>query len=665
MTTEIYVCLDLGNDTLKISFAHEWQGSETYGKLNVPDVLNQVAYPAAAFWDAEEGKWLFADELESGETRNFSTVIKIKEMLSLITKHEDGDIESRNRWYYKHGNYFPRFAFPVRRRIGRDFQYLVDNRLVFEVPEYTPQRVCEAFFSYMKEQITERIKEYASLRNITVKPLRKITVVHPSKLGEEYVEELCRLIRTAFGVPPIKDLTSTQALGLFAFHNRLMNENDKALLFDMGDETLSVSKVWCNKVASDSSSAKKMGILVDSPSAHLCALEIGGSNIDEAINEYLEKSIYYRETVGSPSADQRDHIFEEGLCSNQYLLMKDIKKAKMLMQIAGTGMFRDGVPISIRRETMIQRLLQTSDFADCVGTARDGGIAHEALQYIRDELQLPGNRDVTKILLAGGMVETDGLVRFIRDALVQTHPRVEVMTFENDVNDNDPFRIQFFETSTYAASVGGAIVALKDYSVDAVLSYSYGTWLYHLGDENRYRKHLVLFANRGDLLIHDQNRFSFAAEINLTQDEIFSLEGDEMFSTIINADEIAAHCYQNNVTYDGDLLIVGEKGDADRRRAEKAIDLRVIAGGSSTEIRFFHRNVRVSLSCYGEKTIYFEEGFIVDKKGVAKPFFDNLKSENHQEIVIRDLVTQKTYNVPASEIEFKLAMKSIEVTTNT
>ena len=70
MTTEIYVCLDLGNDTLKISFAYETEKYEAYGKLNVPDLLNQVAYPAAAFYDTETPKWLFAEELELGDNLN-------------------------------------------------------------------------------------------------------------------------------------------------------------------------------------------------------------------------------------------------------------------------------------------------------------------------------------------------------------------------------------------------------------------------------------------------------------------------------------------------------------------------------------------------------------------------------------------------------------------
>lgn len=658
MTTEIYVCLDLGNDTLKISFAYETDHHEAYGKLNVPDILNQVAYPAAAFYDTETKRWLFADELESGDNKNFSTVVKIKELLSLIVKHENPEIEARNREYYKKEHYFPQFSFPIRRRIGRDFKYLVDNKLVFEVPSYTPQKMCEEFFIYMKKKILERIQALSVSSGITFRPLTKITIVHPPKMGVEYVDELYRLIKRAFGFSPIKDITSTQALGLFAFHNKLLNKNDKVLLFDMGDETLSVAKVWCNDVG------QKVGILVDSPSAHLSPLELGGSNIDEEINGYLENSIYHRETVGSPSSDQVGHIFENGLCANQYLLMKDIKKAKMLMQMAGKGMFKEGIPISIRRETLVQRMLKTSEFEDCVGIREKRGIAEQVLQYIRREMNIPGNRDVTKMLFAGGMVETLGLLKFIEKELAKEYPYVRILKFNNDVNDNDPFHIQFFETSTYAASAGGAVVVMKDYSVDAVLSYSYGTWLYSQDIYQNYRKHLHLFANRGDLLVKDKNPFSLEATINLSTDELSKLEGDEMFSTIINSEEIARHRYSDQVTYYENLLIIGEKGDPDRLRAERAIDLRVVAGGDTTEVHFYYNNSRVSLSGYDGQIIYFEEGFVVDKNGVAVPFFSNLKNKNKIRVTVTDFKTKKSFSVFASDIEFRLTMKSIEVVTN-
>ena len=665
MATEIYVCLDLGNDTLKISFAYEAHGKDFYGKLNVPGLLNQVAYPAAAFYDTEEKKWRYAEELEYGDNKNFSTVVKIKEMLSLIAKHPDKNIEERNIDYYKHGKYFPQFSFPVRHKIGRDYQYLIDNKLVFEVPEDTPQTMCEAFFVHIKKQVVERIKALSENTGIIFEPLTKIAVVHPPKLGTEYKYELNRLIYNAFGVEPIKELTSTQALGLFAFHKKLFSSHDRVLLFDMGDETISVAKVWCNQLNTRFGATGKMGILVDSPSGHLSPLDIGGSNIDEEIDAYLEGCIHKRETVGSPSVDHIGHIYESGLCANQYLLMKDIKKLKMLMHLTGKGIFSEGVPICIRREVLVQRIMNTADFSYCVGMRREDGIARKILEYIKSELRISGNRDVTKILLAGGMVETYGLVEYIKQELAIENGHIEVLTFENGVKDNDPFHIQFFENSTYASSVGGAIVAMMDYSVDAVLSYSYGTWLYHQDSRGNYHKHLKLFANRGDLLLEDYNRFAMESTINIGRTELRRLEGDEMFSTVINSQEIAQRKYADQVTYDGEWLVIGEIGDADRKRAEKAIDLRIEAGGSGTEIQFFYKNDRVALSGRDGQVIYFEEGFVVDKNGVAKLFFSNVKEKNFHTVYARSLSTGRTEPIIASQVEFKLTMKSFEVTTNT
>ena len=49
MATEIYVCLDLGNDTLKISFAYETRTGERYGKLMVSPQSLTVKYLAKSF----------------------------------------------------------------------------------------------------------------------------------------------------------------------------------------------------------------------------------------------------------------------------------------------------------------------------------------------------------------------------------------------------------------------------------------------------------------------------------------------------------------------------------------------------------------------------------------------------------------------------------------
>lgn len=660
MATEIYICLDLGNDTLKISFAYDHEGEEALGKLTVPDLINQVAFPAAAYYNTDTDTWYFADELEAGGGNNFSTVVKIKSALSLVTKNDNKEVEARNLNYYQNEHYFPQFSFPVRRRNNQDFQYLVDHKLVFIDPDDTPRSMCEAFFIHIRNKIQELVDDLSRETGIEFNPLTNISIVHPPKQGLEFVEELSRLTQNAFGVAPTKILTSTQALGIFAFHQGLIAKDERVLVFDMGDETLSVCKAWFSEIGRNRR-AGKMGLLVDSPDGHMPQLELGGRNLDEAIMGYLDSCIHDRETVGSPSAGHMGHIYEDGLCSDQYLMMKDIKKAKMVMPMTGKGIFKDGVPVCIHRDTLVQRLIGEEEFARCLGTYSQTGVARRVLEYILQELARPGSRDIRKILLAGGLVETHGLMEYLQREISAKYGYVSIMTFKNDTEDNHKYHIQRHEASTYAASVGGAVVAMKDYSVDAVLSYSYGTWLYH----GNYRKHLKLFANRGDILENDINRFAMEGAINLSREELTLLEGDELFSTIINTEEIERHRYSDQITYEGEWLIVGEAGDGDRFRAERVIDLRVVAGGPGTEIQFYYKGSRVALYSDYACVIYFEEGFLVDKNGIATPFFSNVEDKNRIPIYVKYYASGRVERANASDIEFRLTMNSIGVTTNT
>jgi hypothetical protein len=286
---------------------------------------------------------------------------------------------------------------------------------------------------------------------------------------------------------------------------------------------------------------------------------------------------------------------------------------------------------------------------------------------------------VTKILLAGGMAETFGLVPFLKKVLNEKYPQIKVMTFENEVKDNDTFHVQFYEMSAYAASVGGAVVAMKDYSVDAVLSYSYGTWMY----EGDY-KCLALFADRGALLLEDQNPFKIIASFGLSPYDLPVVQGDEIFSTFITSDDIAHGRYGDVLQYENGYPVVGDDRSPARLAAERVIDLKVVSGGPKTEIRFFYQGKRVSISGAFEQKIYFEEGFIVDKDGVAKPFLRNLSkaskeecigctwelAENEREIIAREIDSNGSYAgsvmcIRARDIDFLLTMKDIEIETNT
>ena len=669
MALDIYVCLDLGNDTLKLSFAYKNKNSEHFGKFMLPDLINQAALPASAYYDEEEEIWKYADEVETENTKSFSTVVKIKFLLSLFMN--DRSVVQ----FYPTDHYFPKFQFPIRRRTKNGYIYMVEQKMVFEAPKFTPKSVCEGFFEHVKAFVDKEITALGKEKKLTFNPLTHISLVHPPKQSDEYMEELIRLVTHAFGVAPCKVLTSTQALGLFAYHRKMLNTGDKTLLFDMGDETISVTKAWPNEIhggKGSSSAQQRIGILVDSPDGHSEPLDIGGSDIDEEIGDFLEACTHNRETVGSPPADQEGHIFENGLCAEQYLLMKDIKKAKIAMALTGKGILKDGVPISLHREVLVQRMLSQDDFQKCVGIKYNDGIAKKITTYMLEELARPGNRDVTKILIAGGTIETFGLLPYIRKALSERFSHIQILTFGSaDGADSSVHTIKAHESSAYAASAGGAIVAMKDYSVDAVLSYSYGTWLYC--DDQKYFK---IFANRGDLLLEEHNRFPYASSFTIGPKDFPEIEDDAIFSAVITQQEIDHKIYNDRLTYRERIvpteynrsekrtyLIIGEANSFDRRRAEEAVDLKVVTGNEHASIYFYYKGERVSLFHRVEVKLHFEEGFIVTKKGIATPFFTNCKEKNDTFISARSMRTGAVYKINARDIEFRSSMDAIEVST--
>ena len=161
MSTEFYICLDLGSDTLKISYAYENNEQDVCGKLMLPELVNQVALPAVAFYDSNNQSWKFAEEIEAGQELNFSTVVKIKSLLALVASNQNKEIERKNQAYYREKFYFPQFSFPVRRKRENNFQYLVDQKLVFEAKGTTPMELCEGFFLHVKDFVSDSLQHLA------------------------------------------------------------------------------------------------------------------------------------------------------------------------------------------------------------------------------------------------------------------------------------------------------------------------------------------------------------------------------------------------------------------------------------------------------------------------------------------------------------------------
>ena len=615
--SKLFIGLDLGSDMLKISFAYRTGASDSdfcFGKLSDSNYLTSVAIPAVAFFDKKKGSWIYGSAVNKSSNESYVTVVKIKTLLSLLSEKENEQVTVSNKNYYWKKNHFPKFFFPIRRSLIEDFGgEMVDKNRTFTVLDYTPSKVCEEFFKYVEGVVDSRVKALEQKRGLKFYGL-DIAVVHPPKVGGEYVDELKRLVENAFGRGSVvKVLNSTKAISLFAAELKMIKPDESFLVFDMGEEDISVAQATFSS---------RYGVLIDGVDGHSEPIELGGLNVDEAIYDYIEDSIKERETVGTPSAGKDGHIYENSVFAKQYLLMKEIKKSKVALSYKGGNYFPKGVPLSIYREVVLQKNLTLSEFQSATLD-----IVKKISRYVIDELKRPINDKVKKVVLSGGLVETYSLFGYIESEAAKFCPTKKILTVATNA-PKDEFDLKDNEDASYSAAIGGAIVALKDIEIKTMLSLSYGTWT-----GNTANKSLKIFAERGSILPPDGSDF-YTTEISLLS---ATVDDEEIYSLVVNSDEIAADADLppsqrkfKNIDYDGKKAVVlGDKGSTKRRNCAHDLGLETVSGGeANSQIGLWYKGTRVLkiTPVTFQKNVMFKEGIKVDKNGRATPTIEICES---------------------------------------
>lgn len=649
--------LDLGGDTLKISFAYA-DGSEIkYGKFTGYGKITNVALPALAYYDTDARKWYYADAIEKQSSEAFVTVVKIKNLLSLLTmpeiprisfkslspaqkaalraeREKNNRIWSNNRRYYFEGHSFPKFYFPVRRALLADFDRMVNSDMTFEVADTTPKAVCVNFFKYVYALINSRKSELESSIGRTFSDMR-VSIVHPANVGDDYLTELSSIINLTFGKPPFKVLSSNKALALYAKQKGIVKTSDTFLVFDMGEESISVAQA----------AFMNGRVVIDGVEGHTPPLSIGGNDVDEAIVNYLEYVISGRETFGTPSAGAPGHISEGSVYSKQYQLMKDVKRAKIIFSKSDKGdVFEGGVPVTFNREVLVQRNLTEADLQKCLGITDNNGISRKIADYIIGELKLPINRKVGEVFISGGVTETFSLISYLKKALELVGCHIPICTFDDGIDEpKSSFDILSFEDSVFAPSVGGAIVSLLNIEIPTILSLSYGSWLI----ENNLRI-LNIFANRGDIIGSNGARF-WTRDAFYIKD--FGVDDEEIFSTTWTQADIAEYSRKQYTklpfTYDSTgrrkNLIIGTPYSRERKMAENAVEgigLNLVSGGEDGKIFLIHNGDLVILP--DGAYILAREGIELDKNGRARPIIANTTGPDKA----GNIVTVKVYRDP-------------------
>ncbi len=630
MNNVLNIGLDLGSDTLKMAFAFEnFDGDISYGKFTNKSKLTQIAIPAAAYYDVENKKWYFGDQI-GNQSQSFITVVKIKSLISLLTQRKDETVWQENKKYYFYGHEFPKFYFPVSRKMLDNFDEMVADGRTFCAEDWTPQSVCVEFFKYVHSVVEERCLELNESHG-TLFDTFQVAIVHPSSVGDEYLQELSSIVKKTFGKEAYKILSSTRALSMYAFHRGTVKNDDNFLVFDMGEEDISVTRAGFIQNQ----------IIVDGIEGHNEPLEIGGIDVDKAIVADIDGAIANRETIGSPSSGEAGHLSEGAVYGKQYLLMKDIKKAKVIFSkpLSEDSVFKDGVPVTLSRDLYIQRVLTKEDVKKSIGVTDGTGVAEKIVKYILSEIERPVNHDVKKIFISGGLTETYSLLDYIKQEVKSQAPQVEVCTFDDNCESGDSFSVLSYEDSVFAPAIGGAIVALKNIVIKTILSFSYATWAYVDGS-----KCLSIFVDRGTPIDGGKD---FVGRYNVGG---AGTKEEELFSTHITRADIEKNKASGKWQYTtpGGGLLVGDQGSAIRKRAVKDFDLKTVSGGKKGKIYFKYRSREVTVS--GGK-IEFEEGISVDKRGKATPIIRNVSPISRMVTVTYKDQVSEPQRVSASYIE--------------
>ena len=634
---KLHVCLDLGSDVLKTAFAYKSGNEVVYGKFSKNNLFSQIAIPAVAFYDKQKNNWVYGSEVNKLNGDSYMTVVKIKSLLELVSFKINDSVTTSNQDFYFNKNRFPKFYFPIRRKRFDDFANEVERQRTFSADGYTPEKVVKGFFLYVKNFVYGQAKKLVEEKNTPFEGV-EIAIVNPPKIGKAYTAEIKRVVEAAFGQDSVKKvIPSTKAISIYAARSGLWERNESCLVFDMGEEDISVAQTTYTEAH---------GIILDGVEGHSEPIELGGLDIDEAIYNHIENSIYNRETVGTPSSGEDGHIYEKSVLAKQYLLMQDIKRLKVALSFGGGKFFPNGVPISVHREVIVQRKITADEFKRIIMP-----VAERISDYIIRELKLPINNGVKKVILSGGLVETYALLNYLINRVAAEGLSHRIITLENSYGSGDDFSILPHEDATYSSAVGGAMISALNIDVKTVLSLSYGTW-----GGNSSKKLLKIFAERGSILDNDENLFR--TKFRLMGNKI---EGEEMYSCVATIDELKNDAKSSvgqrkykNVEYYSESLVVGDKGSYQRNAAQRDISLKVVSGGADSQIKLYFGGVEIierDFNC----DYYFYEGIKVDETGRAIPYIEG--ADNIGKMRIRCADGREVW---ADKYDIRIAFANVE-----
>ncbi len=434
----ISVSIDLGSDTTKAAYSYlNDKGDYAFDLL----FDHGAGLPSMAYYDAVTEDWIFdkKDILQRAQS-SFCYLVKVKDLLDLFA--------TRAKDHLYTSNYFKTFYYPPKE--FESYLDAVEGGRCFTASS-TPKEVCASFVKYCVKKIEEEIS--SRFGDVLI----RYVVVYPANASKAYIKELVGFVSAA--APDAEDvfiISAPRAVGVAAKEYGVVTKEKNVLLFNIGEEEISVVKMYFDR----------SNISVYSADGHSSPAKIGGKNIDIALASYLFERSATIKSFGDVDAEQE---VEKGMFYDQFRMQEGIKSGKKVFSNGVAYERLGGFVFSIYREMITQVKIVQSEFEACCYP-----VFRKIWEYVRDELKGGDNTDVEAVIFSGGAADTYGLDRCIKEKLSENFPKVRFLDFspENEEKGYDDILCEAKDT----VPIGAALYGAGKYKFKLLTTFAYGTY---------------------------------------------------------------------------------------------------------------------------------------------------------------------------------------------
>lgn len=624
------IAIDLGTESVKVVGAYKTKnGKVKRCFLSDPaGVKGQPFSSLALYLGPPQYKWIFGQDINKRD--DYANIVRVKEMLYLLASNDESDHS-----YYNEKTKFPIFIFPPKPgqpSIKNGMSQLDKESYTFE-GNITPKQMVREFFKALFERCIKSQAEKILKENSHLAGIKYISVFPDPKMRKEYKNELVELIAHGAGIdkdsPMIVSMSTPQAIAIGAYVEGLIKatdfytkEENKTLIFDIGERNISIAKVEVKSKSGEDNG--EISICVDGVDGGGKGCNIGCTDIDIAIGEFVKSRTndkgYIRKSKYDISYDYMSY-------RQQYSLQKHVKSAKKHL------LHFDYAYVTVEKDVNIDEVITKDDF-DNIIFGNENTVGAKIAEYIISELQKQGNENVKTVLLVGGGAASYHLRDYIEAKCQEKNiTGVKISTTDNTSD----------ETSEYFSAIGASMLEPSGLSLKVVSAYTYGTrrTQYLTSSPNDKGERVFhIWINRGDEIGIDEPSFEFQTSLSFA-DAVYR------YPYRLNPEKyyLDADLKNNNIEYFiyKEPLYLGKDDNSvefkeavkngliiiDQKRTEKdQIKFAIQVDGEKIAINDILNKDLFQKGKFKDRGVYFKQGARISENGDVTPFYENNVERN-------------------------------------